>query len=135
MILFFKQKTAYEVRISDWSSDVFSSDLHDWLRRCPDSWSYRRDAPRRRLRTRWCWRGLGRRRNWGRNPPRHNSRDRRTRCRDPPRRTGAVLRDDARKRGRDGDCRSEEHTSEIQSQMSTLYAVIGLKKRKNKTKS
>src|SRR3546814_4668597 len=23
----FKQKTAYEVRISDWSSDVFSSDL------------------------------------------------------------------------------------------------------------
>src|SRR3546814_14262974 len=26
-ILFFKQKTAYEVRISDWSSDVCSSDL------------------------------------------------------------------------------------------------------------
>src|SRR3546814_5716561 len=26
--LFFKQKTAYEVRISDWSSDVCSSDLH-----------------------------------------------------------------------------------------------------------
>src|SRR3546814_5042421 len=25
---FFKQKTAYEVRISDWSSDVCSSDLH-----------------------------------------------------------------------------------------------------------
>src|SRR3546814_1281987 len=24
---FFKQKTAYEVRISDWSSDVYSSDL------------------------------------------------------------------------------------------------------------
>src|SRR3546814_2878083 len=24
---FFKQKTAYEMRISDWSSDVFSSDL------------------------------------------------------------------------------------------------------------
>src|SRR3546814_5090098 len=27
--LFFKQKTAYEMRISDWSSDVCSSDLHD----------------------------------------------------------------------------------------------------------
>src|SRR3546814_10404937 len=27
--VFFKQKTAYEVRISDWSSDVCSSDL--WL--------------------------------------------------------------------------------------------------------
>src|SRR3546814_4904979 len=26
-LLFFKQKTAYEVRISDWSSDVCSSDL------------------------------------------------------------------------------------------------------------
>src|SRR3546814_5161936 len=28
---FFKQKTAYEMRISDWSSDVCSSDL--WIRR------------------------------------------------------------------------------------------------------
>src|SRR3546814_6884474 len=28
MIFFFKQKTAYEMRISDWSSDVCSSDLH-----------------------------------------------------------------------------------------------------------
>src|SRR3546814_8268797 len=26
VILFFRQKTAYEMRISDWSSDVFSSD-------------------------------------------------------------------------------------------------------------
>src|SRR3546814_10747874 len=28
---FFKQKTAYEMRISDWSSDVCSSDLSDLL--------------------------------------------------------------------------------------------------------
>src|SRR3546814_2736308 len=28
LVLFFKQKTAYEMRISDWSSDVCSSDLH-----------------------------------------------------------------------------------------------------------
>src|SRR3546814_4795090 len=28
---FFKQKTAYEMRISDWSSDVCSSDLVDML--------------------------------------------------------------------------------------------------------
>src|SRR3546814_17874472 len=27
-LCFFKQKTAYEMRISDWSSDVCSSDLH-----------------------------------------------------------------------------------------------------------
>src|SRR3546814_7532072 len=28
LVFFFKQKTAYELRISDWSSDVCSSDLH-----------------------------------------------------------------------------------------------------------
>src|SRR3546814_7728327 len=28
LFFFFKQKTAYEMRISDWSSDVCSSDLH-----------------------------------------------------------------------------------------------------------
>src|SRR3546814_8629624 len=28
-LFFFKQKTAYEMRISDWSSDVCSSDLND----------------------------------------------------------------------------------------------------------
>src|SRR3546814_6933779 len=27
----FKQKTAYEMRISDWSSDVCSSDLPTWI--------------------------------------------------------------------------------------------------------
>src|SRR3546814_7395251 len=29
LCFFFKQKTAYEMRISDWSSDVCSSDLHE----------------------------------------------------------------------------------------------------------
>src|SRR3546814_1845670 len=29
VVFFFKQKTAYEMRISDWSSDVCSSDLED----------------------------------------------------------------------------------------------------------
>src|SRR3546814_18932437 len=29
--IFFKQKTAYEVRISDWSSDVCASDLNEQL--------------------------------------------------------------------------------------------------------
>src|SRR3546814_9353412 len=32
-VFFFKQKTAYEMRISDWSSDVCSSDLDPPLRR------------------------------------------------------------------------------------------------------
>src|SRR3546814_5486754 len=32
VFFFFKQKTAYEMRISDWSSDVCSSDLSDYER-------------------------------------------------------------------------------------------------------
>src|SRR3546814_3145937 len=32
LFFFFKQKTAYEMRISDWSSDVCSSDLTDTIR-------------------------------------------------------------------------------------------------------
>src|SRR3546814_9246501 len=31
-VFFFKQKTAYEMRIRDWSSDVCSSDLKTWAR-------------------------------------------------------------------------------------------------------
>src|SRR3546814_1860232 len=46
---FFKQKTAYEVRISDWSSDVCSSDLCHSGRACllaefPDKSSLTRSA-------------------------------------------------------------------------------------------
>src|SRR3546814_19360288 len=36
-VFFCKQKTAYEMRISDWSSDVCSSDLADPR---PDSWRF-----------------------------------------------------------------------------------------------
>src|SRR3546814_4116916 len=37
VFFFFKQKTAYEMRISDWSSDVCSSDLvhRQYWRQCP----------------------------------------------------------------------------------------------------
>src|SRR3546814_1075112 len=38
LFFFFKQKTAYEMRISDWSSDVCSSDLRPhWLKRLKSS--------------------------------------------------------------------------------------------------
>src|SRR3546814_6141621 len=40
---FFKQKTAYEMRISDWSSDVCSSDLF-WKARCSVSSGMVEDA-------------------------------------------------------------------------------------------
>src|SRR3546814_8108322 len=39
LFFFFKQKTAYEMRISDWSSDVCSSDLaalQEYLAKFPD---------------------------------------------------------------------------------------------------
>src|SRR3546814_5446420 len=59
VLFFFKQKTAYEMRISDWSSDVCSSDLlgfdHPWF---PKSWlrrSFRRADVARMLRPAIPW--------------------------------------------------------------------------------
>src|SRR3546814_5536285 len=43
LCFFFKQKTAYEMRISDWSSDVCSSDLHGYIEESGMS-QYVRDA-------------------------------------------------------------------------------------------
>src|SRR3546814_2737439 len=43
-LFFFKQKTAYEMRISDWSSDVCSSDLPAVHRRSSARWG-RHQAP------------------------------------------------------------------------------------------
>src|SRR3546814_4442139 len=40
IVFFFKQKTAYEMRISDWSSDVCSSDLEG----CIEALGERRDV-------------------------------------------------------------------------------------------
>src|SRR3546814_6181987 len=49
LFFFFKQKTAYEMRISDWSSDVCSSDLHGRDGALPEG---RRPPRRRRARRR-----------------------------------------------------------------------------------
>src|SRR3546814_15552168 len=48
-IIFFKQKTAYEMRISDWSSDVCSSDL----RPCPAQTPHDQKKAARRQRLHW----------------------------------------------------------------------------------
>src|SRR3546814_1408576 len=45
LLFFFKQKTAYEMRISDWSSDVCSSDLNGGLNSTPQSGGGRRTSP------------------------------------------------------------------------------------------
>src|SRR3546814_10737065 len=51
MCFVFKQKTAYEVRISDWSSDVCSSDLVDLIQRLATSVRPVRPLPPPWLRT------------------------------------------------------------------------------------
>src|SRR3546814_1335070 len=99
---FFKQKTAYEMRISDWSSDVCSSDL-----------TYRIvPAVCGATANRWalaCWlrSGTGKRSAAPGSGPR-------------ARKTSAAGR------------RSEEHTSELQSLMRISYAVFCLKKKNKK---
>src|SRR3546814_1188026 len=54
VVFVFKQKTAYEMRISDWSSDVCSSDLRRRDGGAPELWreyarGRRREAARGRL--------------------------------------------------------------------------------------
>src|SRR3546814_1725376 len=117
LFFFFKQKTAYEMRISDWSSDVCSSDL-----------GRRRGA--RQPRARLCARGSG---------DRYAGADRDAAFPDLARRSrgaaGAARRRRARRARRYGrapltERRSEEHTSELQSLMRISYAVFCLKKKK-----
>src|SRR3546814_9042823 len=115
---FFKQKTAYEMRISDWSSDVCSSDLPTRTRSTPCSRAFRQGPYRERPR---CAPARSSR-NWSRKRggpmPGASAISGRTAiwiaascCAPPCSRTG----------------RSEEHTSELQSLMRISYAVFCLK--------
>src|SRR3546814_4070407 len=130
VFFFFKQKTAYEMRMSDWSSDVCSSDLQCsqlsglWARAngCGDPGSYssckghppsaRSTAP-----------GSHRLKYAGLNIQAHPVGDQRRRwlARDPGISASAVAHAP----------RSEEHTSELQSLMRNSYAVFCLKKKKH----
>src|SRR3546814_9161330 len=116
---FFKQKTAYEMRISDWSSDVCSSDLdrrdHCLHRRQPDGQL------------------AGEMLDQDADEPLIGTEDR------------AVQHDRAVLLAVLGDIRciepfgqhairSEEHTSELQSLMRISYAVFCLKKKKQHDK-
>src|SRR3546814_5272533 len=109
---FFKQKTAYEMRISDWSSDVCSSDLSKLVLRKPGSLTsglieaVRLVGPSTPI----TKRGLP-----GVFSPAASQHSRAMRA-------PSAL-----------SSRSEEHTSELQSLMRSSYAVFCLKK-KNKTK-
>src|SRR3546814_5816249 len=103
-VFFFKQKTAYEMRISDWSSDVCSSDLTRCLGKLPGRGDVAAVLVRIGIADHHFLipaRG-GDRGDLGQREP-----------------VGHHLR------------RSEEHTSELQSLMRISYAVFCLKK-KNK---
>src|SRR3546814_4582863 len=117
---FFKQKTAYEMRISDWSSDVCSSDLPAVASAAGQC---RSAYPSHRGRT---YRAL----------PAHPQSGR-TRCelRFRPRRLSfrglcGRARLPAEPERRACLARSEEHTSELQSLMRTSYADFRLKNKK-----
>src|SRR3546814_3899597 len=119
LFFFFKQKTAYEMRISDWSSDVCSSDLHPAH-------------------------GAGKVDEIGLAPPRafapavlalfqqrgadHLGLFQRTARQLDQVERGAIQH--PHQRNAFGIGRSEEHTSELQSLMRISYAVFCLKKKK-----
>src|SRR3546814_5691463 len=128
-ICFFKQKTAYEMRISDWSSDVCSSDL---LKRPTKSSQQSLTSGRSESKIeegeRHVWLGSAGRSGLCRplqhGPHRAPERGNRSRvCR---RNCPQGHRDDAGSHDR-----SEEHTSELQSLMRISYAVFCLKKKKH----
>src|SRR3546814_10811202 len=129
VFFFFKQKTAYEMRISDWSSDVCSSDL------VPFGVI---DADRRRLlHPRRADRGVF---ELDRADPFAARLDHILRAvGDLHHAVGVQHRDVAgvepaltvRGLGIGLEIRSEEHTSELQSLMRISYAVFCLKKKNN----
>src|SRR3546814_9523216 len=115
-VFFFKQKTAYEVRISDWSSDVCSSDL--WAR-------FRTEALSGGIQ-KWSIERYKRLLDI----PAHSA---------PPAGLYRVITDEGDGRTwlatpdyRRVVPRSEEHTSELQSLMRISYAVFCLKKKTKK---
>src|SRR3546814_7228400 len=116
-VVFFKQKTAYEMRISDWISDVCSSDLA--LR----ALAVGREKGRSPAQP--C-EHLGRHRRRARRPAEARDRQRFLR----------LLAGKPREQGRQDmahAARSEEHTSELQSLMRISYAVFCLKKNNKKS--
>src|SRR3546814_6394588 len=119
---FFKQKTAYDVRISDWSSDVCSSDLPDRTREI--SRKQDRHGTGMTARRAPMQRPVAGVRSSPACPRRPLTLRSEGRIDDP---YSAVCRV---ARGPVPAClrRSEEHTSELQSLMRISYAVFCLKK-------
>src|SRR3546814_3971632 len=130
--LFFKQKTAYEMRISDWSSDVCSSDLLVTdleLEIADDAGRRRRHFERRLVR----FDHQQRRILVDRIAVLHEQFDHRhvVVVADIGHRDFLIGHGSVSAHEVQGDARrSEEHTSELQSLMRISYAVFCLKKKK-----
>src|SRR3546814_10492241 len=125
MFFFFKQKTAYEMRISDWSSEVCSSDLLPvgTKKQMHDATKFREflldqgfEMSQFSVYARFC--------NGKDSFDSHLGRIERNL---PEKGDVHVLTFTDRQR-------SEEHTSELQSLMRISYAVFCLKKKKNSKK-
>src|SRR3546814_3965354 len=109
---FFKQKTAYEMRISDWSSDVCSSDLgctsaNGACPPCASTWCSARSV-------------------------KNSKASSRKRARNSANTCISTSNDGSASSITcvgGGGSRSEEHTSELQSLMRISYAVFCLKKK------
>src|SRR3546814_10601676 len=153
LFFFFKQKTAYEMRISDWSSDVCSSDLLGVVDRsfercqivgrgCDGGYILveRSDVGAERI---CAFSESGCRVSWasGADLRAHGCQLAGRRCRPLGAGYGKRVRADIES----GECcgkrslgggevgfRSEEHTSELQSLMRISYAVFCLKKKNKK---
>src|SRR3546814_2877919 len=115
---FVKQKTAYEMRISDWSSDVCSSDLARGGRS--------RSARHGRVARRVARRSDNELRHARAYPALAAIHATSPFAADRFRHRGQSAGPDQRSRRRS---RSEEHTSELQSLMRISYAVFCLKKK------
>src|SRR3546814_4986099 len=124
---FFKQKTAYEMRISDWSSDVCSSDLVrvQGLRAAP---LFVDNQVRQRHRLAEFLGAAA-----ARDRHQHGSQAADGAHRGPLRAVWRASGARLRRRAQADRPRSEEHTSELQSLMRSSYAVFCLKKKKQET--
>src|SRR3546814_8762373 len=141
MVVFFKQKTAYEMRISDWSSDVCSSDLHLQQNILPhalgevgadgadDGQVARQLGIAQHMVDAGAHGDDGLEVRKGLEAARRRLPDHRIFHLRPV--AGIVPGADLQL----GQQRSEEHTSELQSLMRTSYDVFCLKKKQNRSRS
>src|SRR3546814_10330521 len=132
VFFFFKHKTAYEMRISDWSSDVCSSDLHVRIHLDEAAVAVPRE-PRVARDGGKAFDGLVVEAKVQHRVHHARHRHARPRAHRHQQRIAGIAECLARHRLDMGKSRSEEHTSELQSLMRISYAVFCLKKKKKQT--